>query len=130
NDVAAVVYTSGRSDGAQEFTSERSLLLAAVDKFVGRKLRSAMIDKIDQQYNQKELAALGASSNLGTGATNSGSLSSGSSTDPSINPYTRGDGYPDRTFDSDDLERGFRAQRVLEELKNMADFMGNVHGRR
>src|SRR3954462_12094126 len=50
NDVAAVVYTSGRMDAAQEFTSDRSLLLSAVDKFVGHKLRSAMLDKIDQQY--------------------------------------------------------------------------------
>ena len=28
NDMAAVTYTSGRTDGAQEFTSERAALLA------------------------------------------------------------------------------------------------------
>src|SRR5215208_3507340 len=33
NDVAAITYTSGRTDGTQEFTSERALLLAAIDKF-------------------------------------------------------------------------------------------------
>src|SRR5205085_8867583 len=35
NDVAAVVSTSGRTDAAQEFTSEPQLLLAAIDKFYG-----------------------------------------------------------------------------------------------
>src|SRR5207247_3455177 len=46
------------------------------------------------------------------------------------NPLTRGEGYPDKTMDTEDIERGFRAQRVLEELKDLAEFMGNVHGRR
>jgi VWFA-related protein len=133
NDVAAVVYTSGRTDAAQEFTSDRSLLLSAVDKFVGRKLRSAMLDKIDQQFMIAEntaLAAAGADPDAAKPEGNSGALSSGSSLDPTINPFTRGDGYPDRTFDTEDMERGFRAQRVLEEIKNLAEFMGNVHGRR
>jgi VWFA-related protein len=129
NDVAAVVYTSGRGDASQEFTSDQQLLLAAADKFVGRKLRSSMLDKIDQQYNQAEQSAMAAASGAAA-STNSGALSPGSSTDPSINPFTRGDGYPDRTFDSDDLERGHRALGVLNELKNLADFMGSVHGRR
>ena len=40
NDLAAVVHTSGREDAAQEFTNSRSLLLAAIDKFQGRKLPS------------------------------------------------------------------------------------------
>ena len=35
NDTAAIVYTSGRRDRAQEFTSDRALLLASIDKFHG-----------------------------------------------------------------------------------------------
>src|SRR4051812_31542544 len=42
NDVAAVVYT-GHNDATQEFTANRQLLFAAVDKFVGQKLRSATL---------------------------------------------------------------------------------------
>ena len=38
NDIAAVVYTSGRSDATQDFTNDRSLLVAAIDKFIGRRL--------------------------------------------------------------------------------------------
>ena len=41
NDMAAVVATSGRGDMAQEFTSDPDLLLAAIDKFVGQRMRPA-----------------------------------------------------------------------------------------
>ena len=50
NDLAAVVVTSGQSDGAQNLTSDRRLLLRAVDTFVGQKLRDATLEKIEQ-YN-------------------------------------------------------------------------------
>ena len=53
NDVAAVVYTSGRTDAAQEFTGDPQLLLAAINKFVGRRLRPAALEKMDQ-YLQSE----------------------------------------------------------------------------
>src|ERR1044072_1461107 len=41
NDLAAVVHTSGRTDAGQEFTTSQARLLAAVDKFMGRKLTSS-----------------------------------------------------------------------------------------
>ncbi len=40
NDIAAVIHTSGRTDAAQEFTSNKQLLYAAIDKFIGRRMRS------------------------------------------------------------------------------------------
>jgi VWFA-related protein len=46
NDLAAVVYT-GRSDASQDFTNNPRLLLQAIDKFNGRKLRSATIQRIE-----------------------------------------------------------------------------------
>src|SRR2546426_1030502 len=46
-DLAAVVTTSGRFEAVQDFTSNRRLLLAAVDTFVGQKLRSAVLEKLD-----------------------------------------------------------------------------------
>ena len=39
NDLMAVIFTGGRTDAAQEFTSNKRLLLASVDQFMGRKLR-------------------------------------------------------------------------------------------
>ena len=47
NDLAAVVHTGGRNDASQDFTNNQRLLLQAVDKFMGRKLRSSTLNKID-----------------------------------------------------------------------------------
>ena len=43
NDLMAVVHTAGGSKAAQELTNNKRLLLAAVDKFLGRKLPSPML---------------------------------------------------------------------------------------
>jgi VWFA-related protein len=51
DDLGAVVYTSPRGDAGQGLTGSRSLLLAAVDRFLGNRLRSATLNKIDV-YNQ------------------------------------------------------------------------------
>ncbi len=58
NDLAAVVHASGRQDAGQEFTSNRRLLLAAVNKFMGRKLRSVTAERIDEYWR---LLAMGRS---------------------------------------------------------------------
>jgi VWFA-related protein len=47
NDLAAIVYTGGRSRDSQDFTNSTRLLLASVDKFTGRKERSATLERID-----------------------------------------------------------------------------------
>jgi VWFA-related protein len=49
NDLVAVLHTSGRSNASQEFTSNPRLVLDAVDKFMGRKLRSATLNRIDEE---------------------------------------------------------------------------------
>jgi VWFA-related protein len=51
NDLAAVVYTGGRVDAGQDFTSSKRLLAASVDRFMGQKLRSKTLDRLDE-YNQ------------------------------------------------------------------------------
>ena len=53
NDLAAVVYTGGRSVDGQDFTNSPRLLLAAVDKFMGRKLRSPTLERLDE-YNRQQ----------------------------------------------------------------------------
>ncbi|PYR76756.1 MAG: hypothetical protein DMF87_17520 [Acidobacteria bacterium] len=55
NDLAAVVFTGGRSQDGQEFTNNARLLLAAVDKTFGRKLRSPTLERLDQ-YNRQQQA--------------------------------------------------------------------------
>jgi VWFA-related protein len=122
NDMAAITYTSGRTDGAQEFTSERALLLAAIDRFQGRKLRSTVIERADHYFQQhlKELeinAPDPDDPDATTGPPQSGTI--------------RGPiGYSDMTTDPDDFERGHRAQQVLGALKRLAELMGGIRGRR
>jgi VWFA-related protein len=48
NDVAAVVSTQGSAN--QDFTGNKRLLMAAVDRFMGKSLQSATLNKIDN-YN-------------------------------------------------------------------------------
>jgi VWFA-related protein len=57
NDLAAVVFTGGRSQDGQEFTNNPRLLLAAADKFIGRKLRSPTLERLDE-YNRQQSAGL------------------------------------------------------------------------
>lgn len=46
NDLAAVTYTSGRAGDGQDFTNNTRLLLAAIDKFSGRKFPSATVEQL------------------------------------------------------------------------------------
>ena len=46
NDLAAVVFT-GRAGDGQDFTNNSRLLVNAIDKFSGRKLRSATLERIE-----------------------------------------------------------------------------------
>ena len=57
NDMAAIVYTSGRGEAGQEFTSSKRLLLASVDRFLGRKLRSTTLERLDQYQRQASTGA-------------------------------------------------------------------------
>jgi VWFA-related protein len=59
NDIAAVVHTSGRVEASQEFTGNPRLLLAAVDKFSGRKLRSALMGRLEMEQMTRGVRAAG-----------------------------------------------------------------------
>jgi VWFA-related protein len=107
NDLVAVVPTSGREDAAQELTGNRQFVLAAVDKFFGRKLPSATAEKLAVHLRDVD----------GTRTESSdGSAQSQSRRDPITDPY--------------DAERAFNARRALELVKNVASWMTDIHGRR
>jgi VWFA-related protein len=109
NDLAAVVYTSGRPEATQDFTNNRALLQAAIDKFVGRRLRSAAIDALERHY-QKELTATGRPDDYSA---------AGSDIRDAAAP-----------IDIRDLEREQRAVMVLDTLRNLGEFLAGVRGRR
>ncbi len=94
NDIAAIVQTGARKDGAQEFTSNHTLLLKAINTFAGQKLRSATLDKIDDYYMQRE-------------------------TNPGAAPR-----------DLSEAERAFKARNTLSTLRQVADYLAGVRGRR
>ena len=106
NDLAAVVYTSGRSDATQDFTADRMLLLTAVDKFVGRRLRSAAVETLERHYHR-------ALTNLDENPPEATSIAD-----------TR------EPIDIRDNEREQRALAVLDTLKNLGEFLSGVRGRR
>src|SRR5262245_6992747 len=88
NDIMAVVHLSGRSDAAQEFTSNKRLLLEAVDKFMGRKLPSPTFSRLDSYNTQQSFATLPDASQ----------------------PYSQ-------IEDPNDSERGFNARTALESIE-------------
>ena len=95
NDVAAVVHTSGKSQAAQEFTTSKRLLLSAVDKFMGQKLQSSFMGRLEEESR------------------------------------TRGQRQAGDTIDDpNSSERGFHARNTLESMKNFADLMTGVRGRK
>ena len=53
-DLAAVVHVSAPKGASQDFTSDQRLLLASIDRFVGRKIRSGALNEIDE-YNRSTL---------------------------------------------------------------------------
>ena len=59
NDLMAVVHTAGANDANQEFTNNKRLLLAAVDKTNGRKLDSATANKTNEYNNTRGIRQQG-----------------------------------------------------------------------
>jgi VWFA-related protein len=57
NDLAAVVYTGGRSTAGQEFTNNRRLLVEAVDRFSGRRLRSEALELQDELGRRADIGS-------------------------------------------------------------------------
>lgn len=102
-DRAAVIFT-GRSGEAQPFTNDKTLLLAAVDTFLGRKLQSATLAR-NERYGT-ERAIVDAARDQGIVATV-----------PSLaDPY--------------DEERAQNARHLLTSLRAVSGWFGAVQGRR
>ncbi len=112
NDLAAVAYTSGRIGASQDFTNDRVLLLGAVDKFTGRRLRSEALEIADALNRDPRDAS-----------------------DTPVNPANRsGDGRdpfdPYSSLNPYEAERAYQARSTLTVLRDLAALMESVHGRR
>ena len=111
NDIAAVIHTSGRSDASQEFTNNKQLLFASIDKFSGRRMRSLALERLDNFYQQRALGTDAPQEQDG-GSQPAPQQDRGSATEMS------------------DFERSYRATVVLDTLKTASEFLASIRGRR
>ena len=63
NDMAAVLTTSGLLSATQEFTSNKRLLLRAVNNFMGQKIRSETEERLDA-YQRQQIVPTGPSGTI------------------------------------------------------------------
>ncbi len=111
-DIAAVAFTSGRAEG-QEFTTRRSLLLEAINRFEGLKVPSQTGEllalHLREQYDISMIRDL-----------------RDDPLEPQGRPVTR-----DMVFNDDfDTERALNARRLLETVERVSEWMGDLRGRR
>ncbi len=111
NDLAAVVYTSGRQESGQELTSSPRLIKAAIDRFQGQKLPSAGAEKLAVHIRQIDADAT--FSDQPDQTHNREALEKAESIK---DPY--------------DAERGLNARRTLQAVENVANWLRDVQGRR
>ena len=123
-DVAAVAYTSGTSDASQDFTEDPEVLLAAIDRVVGRRGVSASAETANRFYEDRLSLELDPPAGVKPEdiATLAGDLQSsrqqtlGTSAKPTVNIQ--------------DFERAQRATNVLGTLRTVAQSVAAVRGRR
>jgi VWFA-related protein len=58
NDMMAIVHAGGRTEASQDFTNNKRLLLAAVDKFMGTKLESITLARSAEYFRQSNLGSI------------------------------------------------------------------------
>jgi len=112
NDLAAVVYTSGRQESGQELTGSRQLLKAAIDRFQGQKLPSAGAEKLALHLRESGFETDPNTGEPATGRTNEGLQNAQALRDP----------Y--------DQQRAFNARRSFDAIENISRWLGDVQGRR
>jgi VWFA-related protein len=112
DDLAAVVFTSGRQESGQELTGSRQLLKAAVDRFQGQKLPSAGAEKLAIHLRESANEIDPDTGNTAVGRTVEGLQRAQSVRDP----------YDD--------QRAFNARRSFDAIENVSRWLGDVQGRR
>ncbi len=122
-DIAAVTYTSGRVDASQDFTSDAQLLLASIDKFMGRGVRSSAMEAAAKFYEDRLTLTI-----------DPGALK------PDEIPQVAADMQDSRkralgtsakpTVDIDDFERAQRVVTVFDAVRTLAEALAPVRGRR
>ena len=123
-DIAAVTYTSGRADASQDFTSDPQLLVASIDKFVGRAGRSSAMEAAAKYYEDRLTLTIDPPAGV----------------KPDDIPQLAADMQDARmrtlstnakpTVDITDFDRAQRVVTVLDAVRTLAESLGPVRTRR
>lgn len=105
NDLVAVIHASGRSNASQEFTSNKELLLASIDKFMGMKIRSALLERLDDYRNRVEFMN-------------------------AMRSESDSDTRRDKALDMLDPQRAYNARSSMDTLRNISRVLDTVNGSR
>jgi VWFA-related protein len=109
NDMVAVIHASGRSNASQEFTTNKDLMIASIDRFIGMKLRSSTLERLDQYRLTQDTRCRPVDGNQ--------------------DGNVQGD-QCDRLLDMLDPERAYFARSSMETLRNTSRLLDTVNGRR
>ncbi len=112
NDLAAVIFTSGRQESGQELTNNRRLLMEAIDRFQARKLPSAGAERMAAHLLEA-----------------SGDVDDGTGQAPD---YRSSEALQaaESVRDPFDFERAYNVRRALNAIENISEWLGDVQGRR
>lgn len=123
-DVGAVAYTSGRADASQDFTDDPQLLLASIDKFLGRGVQSSALEAAEKYYFDRLTLEIDpppgvephAIDQLAADKQNARARTVGASARP--------------TVDIQDFERAQRAITVVDGVRTLIESLSTLSGRR
>jgi len=113
NDLAAVIFTSGRQESGQELTSNRTLLKAAIDRLQGLKLPSAGAERLAIHLREQGFQDSSGDEQRGQGNRSVEGLQRAQSV---RDPY--------------DEQRAFNARRAFDAIENTSRWLADVQGRR
>jgi len=113
NDLAAVIFTSGRQESGQELTNNRQLLKAAIDRLQGLKLPSAGQERLAIHLRESGFQDASGDEQQGQGNRSVEGLQRARSV---RDPY--------------DEQRAFNARRAFDAIENTSRWLADVQGRR
>jgi VWFA-related protein len=123
-DIAAVTYTSGRTGASQDFTSDPRLLLASIDRFMGRGVRSAAMEAAAKFYEDRLTLELDAPPGMKPENIPQAAADMQDSRMRALSPVAK------PTVDLTDFERAQRVVTVFDSVRTLAEALSPVRGRR
>ena len=124
-DIAAVIYTSGRVDASQDLTTDPRLLVASIEKFLGRGVQSSAMEAAEKYYSDR----LTLETDPATAGLPNDKLDELAADMQDARKRTLGT-TAKPTVDIQDFERAQRMITVLDTVRTLAESLAPLRGRR